>query len=169
MGESWLIIILVAVVGFAVIKWASKAMAQILGGVFLLLAIAGSMYVLNLGPFKREVASMDGLRKKFCVEAKTEIKCDCIVDKIEQDLLKRFTNEELQELEENRLQLMYAMVKSFQAKEDEIDKCLEAKNAMHEKEEFVEEVLDSQGILGKAKEFFNGLKDDIDKVDDKYE
>lgn len=168
MEKSWLIIVGLGILGIIAIRWASKVMAVIMGLVLIFLAILVTMYLLNAGPFKKEVASIEGLRTKFCQEELSLNKCDCIVDKIEKDILDRFSDAELKEIENNRVMMLGVAIKSFNAQEKSIDACLEARGASHEKSEFINEVFDGSGYIGRAKGLFSDFMEDYKMIEEKY-
>ncbi len=139
-----------------------------MGILFIALAVLGVMYMMNAGPFKNEIAGIQNLKEKFCNEKASANKCDCIVKKLEIDIRERFSSDEIKELEDNKLLMLGAAIKSFKAQEEAIDACLEVRNASHEKEEFIKQVFDQKGFIGKAKGVMNDFVEDYKLIEDKY-
>lgn len=166
---DWIVVGALILIGFALMRWAGKFLLKVIG-FFLFIGVIGlALYHYEIGPFKN-LRSVNLLEEKYCQDPEpNSFKCECIVEIIDRDLNKRYTNEELRELENDKWKMGISMVKSFEANKEEIKECLKKNNAEHELDEFVQEVLvinkeKGEDVLEKVKRFFKNRLDSLDEM-----
>ncbi|MBO6517653.1 MAG: hypothetical protein JJ975_13995 [Bacteroidia bacterium] len=172
--------VLIVVLAGLIIRFASQILVKLLGW---LLLIAGGVYLcyqLELGPFKQNPISIQTWEDRYCLDAEEQVKCNCIVNPIKNDLESRFTAEELSEMESNRMELSYAIKQSYSKVKPQIESCLESENAEDEFEDFIRDLLPvdndillkleslKDDISATAEEKFDQLNERKEKIDEKY-
>jgi len=83
--------------------------------------------------------------------AKEELKCNCIVQPVYNDILSRLSESEIDKMKTNKLKLMTELMKSFNNSKLQIETCLKENNSLELLEEFKKE-LNSSEILKKIKD-----------------
>jgi hypothetical protein len=171
---DWIYIVVIVVVGFALMRWAGSILFKVLGFLLFIGIIGAALYHYEIGPFKN-LKSVNLLEEKYCQNPEpNSFKCECIVEIIDRDLNKRYSSEELKQLENDKWKMGISMVRSFEANKTEIESCLKEHNAEHELDEFISEIMvinKSKGkeVLGKLKKFFKGQIDSLDEMWDDLE
>lgn len=165
---EWIYLIAIVALGFALMKWAGNFLLKLLGFLLFIGVIGLTLYHFEVGPFKN-LRSVNLLEERYCADPEpNSFKCECIVEIIDRDLNQRYSPKELRALEEDKWKMGISMVKSFEARKDEIRDCLKEHNAEHEMDEFMEDLLvlnpeKGKDALEKIKVF---LKDKLDSLDE---
>lgn len=97
--------------------------------ILIVLTLIYGLYFFHVWPFNQNVSSVHFLEDKYCSaeDAQSQAICDCILSRVSEDLSKRFTKEELIEINEDRLKSAYSLQKSLFAVRESAEKCLEDK------------------------------------------
>jgi len=74
-------------------------------------AILIILYMLNIGPFSKNLFSRDNLSKKYCMNEETLDVCECVVKKYKSLLESKFTEEEINLIEEKNYETAYVFKK----------------------------------------------------------
>ena len=164
--------ILAIVVAGILIRFATKFLIKLLGWLLLLVVGIYGMYHYGIGPFKQNPISLDTLEATYCDNPKEEIKCTCIIQIIKADLQNRFTDDEINDIQADRAQLLYVMQRSFSKVKPEIESCLGSKNAEEEFTEFTNDLIpiDNEILkrLAQLKEdLTNGTESHLDELSSK--
>lgn len=147
-----------------VIQFASRFILKIVGWLLIAGGVVFGLYYFGIGPFEKNPISIKTWEKKYCEQPGEEIKCNCIVTPVKNDLEKRFTAEELKEMQKNRTEWLYVVKKSFEEVSSEIDECLEKNNAEHELKEFRKDLIPlDNGILEGVEDFIDDLSDEAEE------
>ena len=150
--------IVLTVIAFLVIKFATKLLYKLLGILVLAGVVIYLMFHFGLGPFKENPVSISTLESKYCQSKPERNKCDCIVNILKKDLKSRWTESELEEMEGQRSTMAYLLKKSFEVRNDEITACLAKRGAEEELREFNQNFVPIENDL---LEEMTKLKDDI--------
>jgi flagellar motor component MotA len=174
---DWIYIAGIVIIGFIIIKWAGSFFIKLLGFLLFVGLIAAALYYFEVGPFKN-MRSVNLMEERFCKNpAPNSFKCECIVELIDEDLNKRYSAEELKELEKDTWKMGIVVIKSFNAQKSQIKACLKEHDAEHELDEFVKEVMvlnkdKGEDMLHQIKGFLKDKIDDLDElwddVEDRY-
>ncbi len=173
--------IILFVVAAIIIRFAARFLFKILGWLLLLGGVAFLLYHFGVGPFAHNPIAVSTWEEMYCENPKEQVKCNCIVNPIKNDLEGRFTADELRELEQNRMELTYAMQQSFKKVKPQIMSCLAKEDAEGELTEFMKDLIPiDNDILQSlhdlkdefsegAQEKFDELTEGKDAIDKKYE
>jgi hypothetical protein len=117
------------IVVFFIAKWTIGLVKSVLTTILVLLLGLLVLYALGLGPFEQKVVSLQSLKSNHCdaTEISELWKCQCVIVPIEKELKKRFSREELDSLELDRMKSLYLLRKAFINQEAEIQSCLNEK------------------------------------------
>ena len=98
--------------------------------ILIVLALIYGLYFFHVWPFNQNVSNISFLEEKYCNAGDEESQaiCDCILSRASADLNKRFTEDELLEINEDRLKSAYSLQKSLLVVKESAEKCLEDKN-----------------------------------------
>ena len=178
--NTTIVSILAFAILFVVVKMFSQMIIRIILGVLVILLSLGFLYYKAWWPFQDNRYTLDYLANQYCREYDDEDICDCIIVKIKDDMASRFSNEELDELFEQRLQGAYALRKSQEATKDASMECLKARNAEDKYQKFLmQQIPLDNGIINmitngtdslsnKIKEKVDFMKDEKEGIDSKY-
>lgn len=169
----WIVAIILA---FVIIKFLTGLLLKV--ALFLLLLGTGLYALFHYGiwPFEKKIETLQAMESKFCPS--DPLTCNCIVQKLKQDLNNRFSREELEALDKSNLKFQYAIQKSTQARRNEILTCLGEQNH-HKLAEFRNIVLgaewlkakpelDSEKHIENAKNRIREVLDSKEEIDRKY-
>ena len=172
--------ILILIVVFLVLKFATKFIVKLVAVLCLLVLAIAAMYYYSWGPFEKESLSLDELKQNYCGEGGDEDICQCIVKLLEADLDMRVDEEERSSLESDKLKSLYAMQKSLSTTKPEAMECLAAKGEEDKYEEFLKDfipiennkldlIIDQFKKAGeKVEGAIDSLKNGKDWIDEKY-
>ena len=141
---------------FIVLKFV-KNIAKLILLTIVIIGLGAYLYFgTNLFTEKRQELAqkftIENVKEQYCsgnISQNDKIKCECILVPLFDDLNKRFSREELAELEKNKTKLITEIFKSFHFKKNEINNLLEEKNSVAVLEEFKKEI--------KSGEFFRRI------------
>ena len=133
--------IIVIVLAGIIIRSATKFIMKVLGWLLLILAIIYLAYHFGIGPFAQNPISIDTWEAKYCNDPMEEVKCNCIVYPIKNDLESRFTKDELDEIAQDRAELAYVIKKSFSEVKPQIIECLAKEDAEDELSNFMKDMI----------------------------
>ncbi len=150
--------ILVIVIAGILIRSATKFIMKLLGWILLILALIYVAYHFGIGPFKQNPISIETWEAKYCENPEEQVKCNCIVYPIKNDLESRFTPEELDEIAQDRAEMAYVIKKSFEEVKDQIGICLAKEDAEEELSEFMKDMIP---VDNDALDKLSDLKDEI--------
>ncbi|MFT4523026.1 MAG: hypothetical protein ACI8ZN_001978 [Bacteroidia bacterium] len=139
--EISLTTLLIFAVGFALIKWGSKLLTKLLGLVLMALVVLFFMFYFEIGSFKSNPLSLQELEVKYCDSSESKVKCSCIVKLLKADMNRRWTEDELADLEHDHVDMAYAMNKSLQIQKTAIKACLADEGAEQEWDEFTNDLI----------------------------
>lgn len=156
--------IIIIVVGIIllilVLRFIAKNILKIIGvliiivvfGYFLLFYKGG---LLDLG---NKDFILNELKEKYCVEQIDEIKCECIIEPLFNDITSQYSLEELAELQKDKTKSLEIIFKSLRDNRAEIKSCLKEREAPKQMwNDFVDE-LKKLDIKGKLKHLYEDLK-----------
>lgn len=173
-------LVIVLILAFVIIRFATKILFKILGFLLVVVAVAVVMYYLSIGPFKNDRTDIFKLEDRYCSEDGDVDICECIIEKTMTDMNNRFTEAERLELRENRAKALYAFVRVMEANKEECTKCLEDRGVEEKYGEFLAELAEvapehienlkekSSEILEQLYEKYEEIKDEKDDVDSKF-
>lgn len=107
MTSTTIIVIVLIVSGILLLRFASKFIFKLMGLLLFAPAILIILYLFNIGPFSTNLFSRDNLSKKFCISEQTLDVCECVVKKYKTLVESKFTEEELNEIENKNYESAY--------------------------------------------------------------
>ena len=169
-------VIAVLALSVLVLRYIVKRLFKIL---FFLLLVAGvviALYLGDIGPFNK-VVNLDYIETKFCEgELKTSNKCVCIVEPIASDMRKRFSGDELAELNADKFNAAYTLLMSFDKKKTDIKQCLAASQAEAELGEFFTSTfgvnvgnVSVESLMKVLEKLYGESKEAVDTLNKKYQ
>lgn len=140
--NTWIIIALAVIVGFAILRFLSKIFLKIIG--FLLIVVL-ALYLLfyweggllDLG--NREFMLVE-LEQKYCIEKQDTIKCQCIVQPVLRKINRQYTVQELDEMKSNKIRSLRIILSTALDEKAEINACLKEHNASGKWKEFLQDL-----------------------------
>lgn len=178
--NSTLTIFLGVIILGMLIKFTTKLILKVLGFVVLVAVVIGAMYAKGIGPFKDTQVGLDALTEKYCGNPEEEAICECILQKAERDMRNRFTEDELDSLQADRIRAAYVLKRSLDATKNPAMQCLETKGMEHKYQQFINDFIPIENehlnVVGdKAKEWSEKLKQEAqdlllnkDNIDSRY-
>jgi hypothetical protein len=175
-------ITLIAIIAVALLmlKFAKRIFAKLIGVVLLSAVIVGYMYKSSIGPFKKNVADISQLEKKYCQPDGDRDICDCILKPALQDITNRFTTAEIDSLTVQKIKAAYILQKSLQATKEEALICLAEKGGTVKYKVFLQDLIPIENsyldVIGekarnlgdKLKEKATSFQDNKEDIDSKY-
>ncbi len=170
----------VVIIALLVLKFAKQIIAKLFGVLVIGGLILGYMYKNSLGPFKENVADLNTLQSKYCGPDGDQDICDCILVPVKNDIESRFTSEERDSLEVQKIKAAYVLQKSLRATKESALACLALKDATDKYKVFLKDFVpkenkyldmvgDKARDLGdKLKQEVTNFKDNKDAIDSKY-
>jgi len=149
MATNDLIILIVGiVVAFLILRFITKVLSKLLaflivvGGVVYLLFFWKGTGIVKLG---NENFIVNELKTKYCDAPKEgkNVKCDCIIKPIYDDIHSQYSDQQLMELKENKIKSIRIVYQSIKAHKDEIKDCLKEQKAEGEWDSFIKDVTNS--------------------------
>ncbi|MBT8326931.1 MAG: hypothetical protein KJP21_04360 [Bacteroidia bacterium] len=178
--ELTLTLVVVIVVAIIALKIASKLVSKFFA-ILVIAAIAlGYMYYKSIGPFKQNVTDISNLKEKYCESNRDEDICDCIIEKAEKDMRKRFNSAEIDSLANQPIRGAYVLKKSLAETKEEALACLAAKGETDKYKVFIQDFIPIENeylnIVGdkakqlsqKLKEEYQSFKETKKDIDNKY-
>jgi hypothetical protein len=173
-------LIAIIVAALLILKFAKRIFSKLIGVIIISAVIVGYMYKSSIGPFKKNVADISQLEKKYCQSDGDEDICDCILKPALQDMTDRFTIAEIDSLAVQKIKAAYILQKSLQATKEDALLCLATKGATEKYKVFLQDLipiennyLDSLGkkardLGDKIKAEVNLFQDNKENIDSKY-
>lgn len=160
--------ILLFIVGGLLIRFAGKIAIKLVGWVVLIGGGVYALYHFGIGPFHNNPVSIVTMEETYCEDPTEVNKCDCIVRLVKRDMERRFDDEELKELEEDRMELLYAVQRSFSHVKPQIEQCLAERGAEDELGEFTKDLIPiDNDILKKIEDLADSISEEAtDKLED---
>lgn len=177
MSITLLAVIVVAVV---LLKFAKQIVSKLLGVLLISALIVGYMYKNSLGPFKKNLADMNHLEEKYCLDDKDTDICECILKPAQKDMLKRFTPAEIDSLKTEKIKAAYILQKSLTATKEQALTCLATKGSTEKYKEFLQDFVPIESsyldiVSQKARDLGDMLKEEVanfqedkEEIDSKY-
>lgn len=143
METNVIVIIAAIIIGFIVLKFITKVIVKLIsvavvaGFIIFVLFYWGGGGVLNTG---NTGFMLDELEQKYCHEQVSEIKCNCIIEPISNDVRSRFNKQEIAELQQNKMKSMRVLLMSALRNKAQIQKCLRDNNALDEWDKFMKDL-----------------------------
>ena len=178
--ELSLSVIVAIVAVFLILKYVRKFASSIFSVLAIAALVVGFMYYKGLGPFEKNVADLAYLEDKYCGSDGDADICDCIIAPAKSDIAIRFSREERDSLTHQKLRAAYVLQKSLRATKESALACLTLKGEGGKYKEFLQDFVPIENkylnMAGdKIKDLGNKLRDEVtslkenkDKIDDKY-
>lgn len=149
------------VVAFMILRFIGKLLARVVSIIFVAGFVIFVLFywrggVLDLG---NKDFMLTELQEKYCDEAQyDEIKCNCIIEPLVQDIFSEYSTDEVIEFKENKLKSLKVILKSLSANNKQIMECLRENDALEKWDEFIYELEDTD-IDQKFKRKWKELKE----------
>lgn len=158
--ESIIVLVIGIILAIVILRFITKILAKIIA----FMIVAGFVIVVlfywngglvNLG---KENFILYELQKKYCIEKQDTIKCECIIEPLIADIESKYSENEIEELKENRLKSVQIIIQSIEDNRKQIKNCLEEKDSDHGWEDFIQD-LKSLKLEKKVKGIIDKFKD----------
>lgn len=153
-----IVIILMIIAAFIVLRFVVKIIAKIIAFLVILVLIGYLLFFWNGGllDLGNKDFMLNELEQKYCVEQKDEVKCDCIVKPLINDIEDKYTAEEITQMQERKLKSLRVIVQSLKENKTEIQQCLKERNAEGVWKDFLQDL--------KNTDVKNEIQEAIDEV-----
>ncbi|MCF8381791.1 MAG: hypothetical protein K9H49_19620 [Bacteroidales bacterium] len=160
--ENILIIAVAIIVSVIIIRFVTKVLAKLIAIAIVVIALYYILFqwnggLLNLG--KNQFIVYD-LEEKYCHDEEDLVKCNCIILPLKADIESKYTPEELETLNKDRMEALKIFYKSIEENSQSIKACLEENNSGSAWKEFMEDIKSSplkkklNELMGKEEEEF---------------
>jgi len=139
--KDWFVIIVAIIIGFLVIRFIAEVLIKIIGSI---IVIGFAVYLLffwngGLLDLGNKDFMLFELKEKYCDSNYNEVKCNCIVMPIYNEIQTKYTEQQINEFKTNKIKSITIIFETLIHKRSEIHECLKQNNALQAWDEFIDE------------------------------
>ena len=162
--------IVTLVIALLIIRFATRVLFKVIGWLLLVVLVVYGLYYWGLPPFENNPYSIRTWEAKYCGDPDADVRCSCIVQPIKNDIESRFTKSELEALEDDRLDMLYTLWRSYEGLEDQIKRCLAEDQAEDQLDVFIKDMIPiNNEILDELSNLSGFIEDEADAQVNKLE